>query len=112
MFIEAVDEGWFYSLDIADGYLVIYFSDADIYSFGCKTKGDYWKNQIQKAAHTEERLRGAVPLGKGRIITAATSKRVQVTGPGWISIGDAATSLHIVSASRQALARSRRLGGS
>ncbi len=92
MFIEAVDEGWFYSLDIADGYLVIYFSDADIYSFGRKTKGDYWKHQIQKTTHTEERLRCAVPLGKGRIVTAATSRRAHVTGPGWISIGDAATS--------------------
>jgi len=90
--IEATDEGWFYSLDTADGYLVIYFSDADIHSLGRKTKGDYWKSQIKKAKHTEERLGSAVLLGGARIITAATSKRTYVTGPGWISIGDAAMS--------------------
>lgn len=90
--IEATDEGWFYSLDTADGYLVIYFSDADIHSLGCKANGDYWKSQIQKAKHTKERLGGAAPLGGSRIITAATSKRIYVTGSGWISIGDAAMS--------------------
>jgi flavin-dependent dehydrogenase len=90
--IEATDEGWFYSLDTTDGYLVIYFSDADIHSLGRKTREDYWKGEIRKAKHTEERVGDAAPLGVARIITAATSKRIYVTGPGWISIGDAAMS--------------------
>jgi flavin-dependent dehydrogenase len=90
--IEATDEGWFYSLDTADGYLVIYFSDADIFSFRCRTNRDYLKNQIRKAKRTEERVGVVAALGGARITTAATSKRIDVTGPGWISIGDAAIS--------------------
>jgi flavin-dependent dehydrogenase len=94
MLIEAVDDGWFYSAGLPDGRLVsAYFTDSDIYSHGSKTKGDYWKNQLQKAIHTEERLRRATQLGGNRIVTAATSRKMQVAGPGWIAVGDAAMSL-------------------
>jgi len=93
MLIEAVDDGWFYSVGIPDGHLVaVYFTDADIYSHARRTNNDCWHSQLQKALHTEQRLRGALQHGGERIVIAATSRRTQITGPGWISIGDAAMS--------------------
>ena len=93
MLIEAVDDGWFYSVGMPDRHVVtVYFTDADIYSRARRTKKDCWRDQLHKAIHTEQRLRGALQYGGDRIVTAATSRRAQVIGPGWISIGDAAMS--------------------
>ena len=61
MLIEAVDDGWFYSAHLPDGgFVTVYFTDADIYSHGRKAQGDYWRYQVQKTSHTQERLRDSV----------------------------------------------------
>jgi flavin-dependent dehydrogenase len=89
--IEAVDEGWFYSAGLPGGRMVVmYFTDSDIYSHRSRSSSDYWGTQCAKAEHTPRRLRGALPCGPLRIVSAATSRRAEVQGEGWIAVGDAA----------------------
>lgn len=91
--VEAVEQGWFYSAGLPNGrFVAAYFTDADIYAHGRKKDPDYWQTQLEKAVHTRDRLRNSSPIGPERIVSAATSRRTQVTGDGWIAVGDAALS--------------------
>jgi flavin-dependent dehydrogenase len=91
--VEAVDDGWFYSARLPQGRaVVVYFTDADIYSRRRKDDSSYWSTQLRKARHTRDRLRNAAVLGDPRIVSSATVRRVEFSGNGWIAVGDAAQS--------------------
>jgi len=91
--VEAVEHGWFYSAGLPNGkFVAAYFTDADIYAHGYKEDPNYWQMQLGKAVHTRDRLRNSSPIGPQRIVSAATSRRAQVAGDGWIAVGDAALS--------------------
>jgi 2-polyprenyl-6-methoxyphenol hydroxylase-like FAD-dependent oxidoreductase len=91
--VEATEQGWFYSAGLpSDRFVAVYFTDADIYSRGRKLDPNYWHTQLEKAVHTRDRLRDSSLLGQERIVSAATSRSAQVTGDGWIGVGDAALS--------------------
>jgi flavin-dependent dehydrogenase len=91
--IEAVDDGWFYSAGLPDGRLVVvYFTDADIYSHQRRATRNYWESQLHKTVQTKERLGRGAQLGGDRIVSAATSRRLRFTGPNWLAVGDAAMS--------------------
>ena len=90
--IEATQEGWFFSTSLRDRVLtVIYFTDADLYA---KAKGSdsYPTNVLRKASQTWSRINNTDPVGTPLIVSAATSRRPQVSGQGWIWVGDAAQS--------------------
>jgi flavin-dependent dehydrogenase len=91
--VEAVDEGWFYSSTLPQGRVVImYFTDADIYSARRKSDPDYWSKQLKKARCTRDRLQQATVPRESTIVSAATTCRVQFSGDGWVTVGDGAQS--------------------
>jgi flavin-dependent dehydrogenase len=91
--IEAVDQGWFYSAALPNRrFVAVYFTDADIYANGRKTDPEYWDTQLTKAIHTRSRVRQTLDLRGERIVSAASSRRERVNGPGWVAVGDAALS--------------------
>lgn len=91
--VEAVDEGWFYSAKLPqDRVAVMYFTDADIYSARCKSDLKYWNTQLRKARRTCERLGYARVPPTLQIVSAATTRRAEFSGDGWVAVGDAAQS--------------------
>jgi hypothetical protein len=89
--VEAAEEGWFYSAGLPDDrFIAVYFTDADIYAHGRKGDAHYWETQLGKTVHTGNRLRDVGTACRERIVSAATSRREQVVGSGWIAVGDAA----------------------
>lgn len=91
--VEAVDDGWFYSARLPQGRtVVVYFTDADIYSRRRKDDSGYWSAQLGKARHTRDRLGSAAVSGEPLIVSSATVRRVEFSGRGWIAVGDAAQS--------------------
>jgi flavin-dependent dehydrogenase len=91
--VEAVDEGWFYSASLPRGRMVVmYFTDADIYAHGLRCTSDYWSAQLGKATQTSSRVGLSSRRSDLMIVSAATSRRGEVQGQGWIAAGDAAHS--------------------
>ena len=91
--VEAVDQGWFYSGCLPRGRMVVmYFTDADIYAHGNRCVSDYWCAQLAKAKHTRSRLLSGSVASRLKIVSAATSRKTEVQGEGWIAVGDAAHS--------------------
>jgi flavin-dependent dehydrogenase len=90
-FIEAVDEGWFYSALLPSSeYIVAYMTDGDIYAAARSRNPAYLENQLAKAPNTRERIAGALP--NFRSFSAVTSPRASVAQPTWLAVGDAARS--------------------
>jgi flavin-dependent dehydrogenase len=91
--VEAVDDGWFYSASLPQGcFAVVYFTDSDIYSAKHKENPDYWSSQLKKTHYIRDRLGKAGVPRELTIVSAATTRRVQFSGDGWIAVGDAAQS--------------------
>jgi flavin-dependent dehydrogenase len=91
--VEAVDEGWFYSARLPQGCLaVMYFTDSDIYSAKHKENPEYWSSQLKKTHYTHDRIGKTTVPRELTIVSAATTRRVQFWGDGWIAVGDAAQS--------------------
>jgi flavin-dependent dehydrogenase len=88
--VEAVDEGWFYSASLPSGRMVVmYFTDADIYAHRFRSTPDYWSAQLGKATQSSSRARLNSGCSELMIISAATSRKVEVQGQDWIVAGDA-----------------------
>ena len=91
--VEAIDEGWFYSAGLPDHRLVVmYFTDADIYAHRRRDNPGYWGAQLNKAICTRSRMKNRHITQNPAIVSAATSRRLEVEGAGWIAVGDAAHS--------------------
>ena len=91
--VEAVDDGWFYSARLPQGsFAVVYFTDSDIYSAKRKENPSYWSSQLQKTHYTRDRIGKAAVPRQLTIVSAATTRRVQFSGDGWVAVGDAAQS--------------------
>lgn len=91
--VEAIDEGWFYSAGMRGHRLVVmYFTDADIYAQRSRRNPGYWGVQLNKAICTRCKMKNGHISQNRAIVSAATSRRLQVGGAGWIAVGDAAQS--------------------
>jgi flavin-dependent dehydrogenase len=89
--VEAVDEGWFYSVLLpCRKYVVAYMTDADLYSAGRRYSERFLETQLEKAPHTRERLRK--PPAMSAVFPAFTSVRDSAAGRNWLAVGDAARS--------------------
>jgi len=91
--IEAVECGWWYSALLPDGrHVAAFMTDADLLPPGSVARGTFWRRWLQEACHTQARL-GLVPPGIAlRIVSAGSACLQDVTGPGWLAVGDAALS--------------------
>jgi flavin-dependent dehydrogenase len=96
--VEAVAGGWWYSALLPGNRQVVTFlTDADWLPAGSEGRRAYWHRWLQQAPHTRARL-GAVAPDIGLWIVSACSARLQdVTGPGWLAVGDAALSFDPIS---------------
>jgi flavin-dependent dehydrogenase len=91
--IEALEDGWFYAAQLPGSRAaVMYFTDADIYSAGRSRDPQHWSTQLQKTRHVRDWLGNAAIPHELTIVSAATTRRVQFSGDGWIAVGDAAQS--------------------
>lgn len=90
--IEAVDQGWFYSVSIpGDKAVLVYMTDADLYAKGLKRSKDFFTEQLRKTTWTQKRV-GDRP-GRRTLYSAVSSLRERVAGRNWITVGDASRSL-------------------
>jgi flavin-dependent dehydrogenase len=68
----------------------VYFTDADIYSVRRNNDRDHWNTQLQKTRNVRDWLGSTAVPREMTIVSAATTRRVQFSGDGWIAVGDAA----------------------
>ena len=89
--IEATDGGWWYSVPLPDGRCVAAFmTDADLLPRTAAARAGCWQAQLRSAPHTATRLALAAGAGAPRVISACTSRRLRLAGPGWAAAGEAA----------------------
>ncbi len=89
--IEAVACGWWYSALLPQGqHVAAFMTDADLIPRGRAARCLFWRQWLQQAPHTRARL-GPMPSDTAlRIVSAASARLQNVTGPGWLAVGDAA----------------------
>lgn len=107
--VEAWEDGWWYSALLPEGRVVVFcMSDADIVKRRGLNSGNVWLELLEQTRHTKERVRGAMPLGEPSAHAAQTQSLEQVTGDGWLAVGDAATTFDPLSS--QGILKSLRSG--
>ncbi len=92
MFLEAVEDGWWYSAVLPDLRLIVaLMTDADLYSAGIKTSVTYFEDRLRKAPHTCLRATSYALISDVRVFSANSSRLDRITGGNWLAVGDAAT---------------------
>jgi flavin-dependent dehydrogenase len=90
--IEATSEGWWYSARLpAAGLVVAYLCDRDLARQKTLRTLPQWLAQVSMTRHTQERLHKALPDSAPQVYAAHTQRLTQATGPGWLAVGDAAS---------------------
>lgn len=83
--IEAVEEGWWYSAPLPDGYMVFaYMTDSDLWN------PDAWHELLKLAPRTFERAGCRQISPPSLVVSAGSLVRRPVAGENWIATGDAA----------------------
>jgi len=91
--IESVDDGWFYAANLPGGRATVaYMTDSDLYRGGSRHRSELWRRQLNKTTYTRGRLPRNADLSKLRIVSAASTIRLNPVGHGWCALGDAAMS--------------------
>lgn len=93
LLIESVENGWWYTVQIASGELISTFmTDPKIVSQSQITQDAFWKRELQKSIHTKKRL--ASFEMNDRIFTQSAHSHLapQIQGNHWLKVGDAAQS--------------------
>jgi 2-polyprenyl-6-methoxyphenol hydroxylase-like FAD-dependent oxidoreductase len=90
-FVEAVEDGWWYSAPLPNSRLVVaYMTDADLNERGSNSSIQCWREQLRKTTHTQSLLNSRA-LVSGPFIFAANSSRLsRFSGRNWLAVGDAA----------------------
>ena len=89
--IESVRDGWFYSALLPSGdYIVMFTTDADLYTAGRAACSAYLEGQLRMAPLTRARV-GKFPR-ETTAFSAITMQRKVVATSNWIAVGDAARS--------------------
>jgi flavin-dependent dehydrogenase len=92
LLLEAVEDGWWYSVPQPDGGLVAAFvTDADLTPAGPRARlAERFHRALARTRHTAARTRGAVLDGAPRLVRADSGVLMPAGGRGWCAIGDAA----------------------
>jgi flavin-dependent dehydrogenase len=93
VFIEAQEQGWWYSTGLADGSSVVTFlTDADLVDVSGAGRTSAWCRQLAKTTLTRARYEGST-VGEALAVRSARTQRLEhATGEGWLAVGDAAMS--------------------
>ena len=93
--VEAAPHGWWYSAKIPGGRrMVMFFSDADLPALQELRDAASFLAALDATHHVAQRIRDGGYKASGSPITrtAASARAAEVTGEGWLSVGDAAIS--------------------
>jgi flavin-dependent dehydrogenase len=92
LLLEAVEDGWWYSVPQPDGGLVVAFvTDADLAPAGARARlAERFGEALARTRHTAARTRGARLDGEPRLVRADSGVLLPAGGRGWRAIGDAA----------------------
>jgi flavin-dependent dehydrogenase len=92
LLLEAVEEGWWYSVPQPDGGLIAaLLTDADLAPAGPSAQlSERFGEALARTRHTAARARGASLSGAPRLVRADSGVLLPEGGPAWRAIGDAA----------------------
>jgi len=94
-FVEAAEDGWWYSSIAPDSEgacaVVAWMSDSDLIRGRNLATADAWMSHLVRSGFTAARVASGVPDMAVEVRTAQSQRLTQVTGPGWVAAGDAAS---------------------
>ena len=92
--IESAAEGWWYTTLVPGGHRAVFFmTDGDLPQAGRARGTKAWASYLNRTEHISyhlKHLRFRI-AGKPHLMVANSSRLTNVTGPGWLALGDAAT---------------------
>jgi flavin-dependent dehydrogenase len=92
--IEASPDGWWYSATLPGGRLAAaYFTDADLVRAPRRRRITRFADLLKRTRWTSERLHGALAASEPHVVSASTTIAVPMAGDGWITVGDAASTI-------------------
>ena len=89
LLVEAVEGGWWYSAPLVGALVVAFMTDADLLRGPERVTPEGFRDRLACAPLTSARVDG-FSLSQLRVRSAASSWLRQVTGEGWLAVGDAA----------------------
>lgn len=90
--IEAVEDGWWYSAALPGGRMILAFmTDSDLWSESAASEAGGLSARVAHAAHTRERVIGLDLNQPAQLAPANSTLRANCEGPGWLAVGDAAS---------------------
>ena len=88
---ETAPTGWWYSSYLPSGHLVVwFFTDTDLYKKSCILSVDEWMEGLRNTVYT--RMRSSFSLDQKKLMrrSAYSGCLDQMTGEGWLVVGDSA----------------------
>jgi flavin-dependent dehydrogenase len=93
LLVESVPAGWWYSLVVPSGHLVATFvTDADLVRRGSRTLVRAWEEALDATEFTRLRAAGFVRVSL-HVRNAGIGRLDRAVGPGWLAVGDAASTI-------------------
>ena len=90
--VEACEEGWWYSFAVpGPRRLVVLMSDSDILKARQLAVSERWYEMLSRTRLVSGPALTGVPLGPPHLLPAQTRRLERFSGPGWLAVGDAAT---------------------
>jgi 2-polyprenyl-6-methoxyphenol hydroxylase-like FAD-dependent oxidoreductase len=90
--VEACEGGWWYSFAVTGPRrLVVLMSDSDLLKARRLAVPDRWHEALSQTRLVSGPASMGVPLGPPRILPAQTRRLDRFAGPGWLAVGDSAT---------------------
>jgi 2-polyprenyl-6-methoxyphenol hydroxylase-like FAD-dependent oxidoreductase len=90
--VEACEEGWWYSFAVTGSRrLVVLMSDTDLVKARRLAEPVRWQELLSRTRLVTGFASTGVPLGPPRLLPAQTRRLDRFAGPGWLAVGDAAT---------------------
>jgi flavin-dependent dehydrogenase len=98
--LEATETGWWYLAGLPGNRLTVAFaSDPELFRESGTARWPAWVQGLADTRHVAQRLAGSRLLSKELINLSASSRRLDpIAGPGWLAVGDAASSYDPLSA--------------
>jgi flavin-dependent dehydrogenase len=114
LLIEPVSAGWWYSLGLPQGTLLIaLMTDPKLFKLSAGARKSLWHAMLDEAPNTQQRI-GVCEHASG-VANAETGRLDSMSGEGWFAIGDAAMSFDplsshgLTAAIEQAISAAERL---
>lgn len=93
LLLEPVELGWWYSVQLRDGTLIVtLMTDADIPHLSGVSQDEFWQQALEKSVYTRARV-GTAEIPKATMTRSARTQRLpKLYGQACLAVGDAAMS--------------------